>query len=114
MLICGLYKTRMDELTRVVTGLRLTCPSINLEQLLALHEPRASFEAHFPAETGKDFWLYTVDGKTLDGECIVVRAALPQLAEQMAQEGLAETIKAARKYDANTGLQAEVQVRPMQ
>lgn len=104
----------MDEISRIVTGLRLTCPSINLEQLLALDSPSASFEAHVPAETGKDFWIYTVNGKTLDGECIVVRAAFPQLAEQLAQEGLDYTIKSARFHDANTGLQSTVEVRALQ
>ena len=104
----------MDELSRVVTGLRLTLPSIDHEQLLALVDPSASFEAHIPAETGKDFWLYSVNGKTLNDEIIVVRASLPQLAEQLAQDGLHDTIAAARQFDVNTGLQAEVEVRPAQ
>lgn len=114
MLICGRYKPRMDDLSRIVTGLRLTLPSIDHEQLLALVDPSASFEAHIPAETGKDFWLYSVNGKTLDGEIIVVRASLPQLAEQLAQEGLHDTIAAAMSFSANTGLQAEVEMRPLQ
>jgi len=104
----------MDEVSRIVTGLRLTCPSITLEQLLALDSPSASFEAHVPAETGKDFWIYTVNGQTLDGEVIVVRANYPGGAETMAQEGLRDTIMAARNYDANTGLQSTVEVRTVQ
>jgi hypothetical protein len=101
----------MDELLRVCQGLSATRPQINLEQLLALVEPSATFEAHIPAETGRDFWVYTVDGNTLEGEAIVVRASLPNQAEAMAQEGLHDTIKAANKFNANTGLQAEVEVR---
>lgn len=104
----------MDEVSRIVTGLRLTCPSITLEQLLALDSPSASFEAHVPAENGKDFWIYTVNGQTLDGEVIVVRANYPGGAETMAQEGLRDTINAARSYDANTGLQSTVEVRTVQ
>lgn len=104
----------MNELMRIVSGLRSSRPSINLEQLLALVEPRAEFEAHIPAETGRDFWIYTVDGKTLDGEVIVVRASLPNQAEAMAQEGLSDTISAAKKFDANTGLSIETEVRGVQ
>ena len=104
----------MDEVSRIVTGLRLTLPTITLAQLLALESPSAEFEAHAPAESGKDFWIYSVNGKTLDGELIVVRANYPGGAETMAQEGLRDTIKAARSFNANTGLQAEVQVRPVQ
>jgi hypothetical protein len=102
----------MDHLSQIVTGLRLTRPSIDYAQLLALESPRAEFEAHVPAEKGKDFWIYTVDGKMVDGEAIVVRAALPIQAETLAQEGLRDTIAALRKHDANTGLQAQVEMRP--
>lgn len=101
----------MDELLRVCQGLSATRPQINLEQLLALVEPSATFEAHIPAEQGRDYWIYTVNGQTLEGEAIVVRASLPNQAEAMAQEGLADTIEAARKYDANTGISAEVEMR---
>lgn len=101
----------MNELTRVCKGLSATRPTINLEQLLALDEPFATFEMHIPAETGRDFWIYTVDGKTLDGEVIVVRASLPNQAEAMAQEGLRDTINACKKFDISTGLQSTVEVR---
>jgi hypothetical protein len=101
----------MNELLRVCSGLSATRPQIDLEQLLALESPSATFEAHIPAEQGRDYWVYTVDGKTLEGEAIVVRASLPGQAEAMAQEGLSDTITAARKYNANTGLQAEVSVK---
>ena len=101
----------MDDLLRVCQGLSATRPQINLEQLLALDSPSATFEAHIPAETGRDYWIYTVNGKTLEGEAIVVRASLPNQAECMAQEGLHDTISAAKKYNANTGLQGTVEVR---
>lgn len=96
---------------RVVSGLRLSRPSIDFEQLLALVDPSAEFEAHIPAEQGRDYWVYTINGNMLDGECMVVRASLPNQAEMMAQEGLADTIQAARKFDVNTGLQSTVEVR---
>jgi hypothetical protein len=101
----------MNELIRVCDALRATRPSLGIEQLLALEGPSAEFEQHIPAETGRDFWVYSIDGKTLDGDVIVVRAALPVQAETLAQQGLADTIRAARDFDANTGLQAEVEVR---
>jgi hypothetical protein len=101
----------MNELIRVCDGLRANRPSIDLAQLLALEEPSAEFEAHIPAETGRDFWVYTIDGKTLDGEVIVVRASLPGQAETLAQHGLSDTIAAARDFDANTGLQATVEMQ---
>ena len=104
----------MDDLLRVCQGLSATRPQINLEQLLALDSPSATFEAHLPAETGRDYWIYTVDGKTLEGEAIVVRASLPNQAECMAQEGLQDTIAAARKFDLNTGLQGTVEMRGME
>lgn len=96
---------------RVCQGLSATRPQINLEQLLALESPFATFEAHIAAEQGRDYWVYTVNGQTLEGQAIVVRASLPNQAEIMAQEGLSDTIAAAKRYDANTGLQAEVEVR---
>lgn len=101
----------MDELLRVCQGLSATRPQIDLEQLLALVDPSATFEAHIPAEQGRDFWVYTVNGNTLEGEAIVVRASLPNQAECMAQEGLQDTIAAAKRFDVNTGLTAEVEVR---
>ena len=106
----------MDEVSRIVTGLRMTRPSITLEQLLALEEPSAQFEAHVAADVGKDFWIYTVNGQLCDGEAIVVRASkfLPEVAETLAQEGLRDTIKAAKTYNANTGLQATVEVKGLQ
>ena len=102
----------MDDIARICTGLRLTRPSLNAEQLLALINPSAEFEAHVPAETGADFWIYTINGNTYDGESIVIRAKLPNHAETLAQEGLRDTLKALRHYQDNTGLQAEVEVKP--
>lgn len=104
----------MNQVSQIVEGLRITRPSIDFEQLLALESPSAEFEAHVVAETGKDFWIYTVDGKTVNGECMVVRALTPNGAETLAQEGLRDTIKSLRKYEANTGLQAEVEMGPVQ
>jgi hypothetical protein len=104
----------MDDVSRICSGLRLTCPSLDAEQLLAMVNPSAEFEAHVPAETGKDFWIYTINGKTFDGDLIVVRASLPGQAETLAQEGLADTINGLRHFKANTGLQAEVEMRPAQ
>lgn len=103
----------MDDLSRICTGLRLTRPSLSAEQLLALDNPSAEFEAHVPAETGLDFWIYTINGNTYDGEAMVVRAKLPNGAETLAQEGLRDTLKALRHYQTNTGLQAEVEVKPV-
>lgn len=102
----------MEDVARICTGLRLTRPSLNAEQLLALVNPSAEFEAHVPADKGLDYWIYTINGNTFDGESIVVRAKLPIAAETMAQEGLRTTLQALRDYDANTGLQAEVEMRP--
>lgn len=105
----------MDEVARICTGLRLTRPSINFEQLLSLEEPKPEFEAHVPAEgSGKDAWIYTVNGNAVDGECMVVRASTPWQAESLAQSGLHDTIESLRKFDKNTGLQADVEVRPLQ
>jgi len=103
----------MDEVAQIIQGLRITRPSINFEQLLALADPSAQFEAHCAADVGKDFWIYTVNGSLLEGEAIVVRASkfFPEVAEDLAQNGLADTIKAARNFDANTGLQATVEVK---
>lgn len=104
----------MDEIARIIQGLRITRPSISIDELLALDSPSASFEAHVPAETGQDFWIYTVNGNLIDGDAMVVRASLPVAAENLAQGGLMDTIKAAWNYNANTGLQAQVEVRAIQ
>lgn len=106
----------MDEVSRIVTGLRMTRPSITFEQLLALEEPSAQFEEHVAADVGKDFWIYTVNGQLVDGDAIVVRASkfFPEVAEDLAQGGLIATINAAKSYNANTGLQATVEVKGLQ
>ena len=106
----------MDEVSRIIQGLRLTYKSITLGELVELESPSAEFEAHVAADVGKDYWIYTVNGRLLDGEAIVVRASkfFPDVAENLAQEGLRDTIKAAKRYNANTGLQATVEVRGLQ
>ena len=105
-----------SEVCKIIQGLRLVYKSISLDELCELEEPRAEFEAHVAADVGKDFWIYSVNGKLLDGEAIVVRASkfFPDVAENLAQEGLQDTIKAAKRYNANTGLQATVEVRGVQ
>jgi len=106
----------MDDVARILDGLRVTRPSLTVEQLLALDAPRAEFEAHVPMNGGLDVWIYTVNGSTLDGDAMVVRAALVQQAERLAQEGLRHTIQYWRDYadtdgdDASAGLQATVEV----
>lgn len=103
----------MDEVCKIIQGLRLVYKSITLEELVDMESPSAQFEAHVAAEVGKDYWIYSVNHRLLDGEAIVVRASkfMPDVAEMLAQEGLQDTIKAAKKFDANTGLQATVEVR---
>ena len=101
----------MNDLARILTMLAATRPSIELGDLL-INEPSATFEQHLPADDGgRDIWIYTVNGATLDGDCIVVRARIPIEAETMAQEGLAATVASLKNFDANTGLHAEVTVQ---
>ena len=102
----------MNEISRVCQGLSVSRPSLDPQQLLALIDPSPEFEAHIPAETGKDAWIYTVNGKTLEGECLVVRATWPWQAETLAQEGLADTIAALRKLDQATGLSVSAEAKP--
>jgi hypothetical protein len=104
----------MNDLARIINGLSLSRPSIDFADLLALDAPVATFEVHIPADTGRDYWVYSVNGSLLDGEAIVVRASLPIQADTLAQEGLRDTIKSLRHFDANTGIQADVEVRPLQ
>ena len=106
----------MEEVSRIIQGLRLVYKSITLDELCAMEDPRAEFEAHVAADVGKDFWIYSVNGKLLEGEAIVVRAPkfFPDVAENLAQEGLQDTIKAAKHFNINTGLQATVEVRGIQ
>ena len=101
----------MEEIRLICLGLKATLPSIDMPGLLTIDDPRAVFEAHAAAETGPDFWIYSVNGKTLDGELMVVRAALPIQAETMAQEGLRDTIAALKKMRDETGVQATVEMR---
>ena len=101
----------MSELQSILHGLSITCPSLTFEQLLALDNPSARFEAHVPAESGPDIWIYTVDGHVIEGDAMVIRARLPIEAETRAQEGLRDTIAEFRKFDVNTGLQSTVEVR---
>jgi hypothetical protein len=103
----------MDEVAKIVTGLRIKLPSISLEELLALENPTVRREAHVSAEVGKDYWIYSVGGSLVEGEAIVTRASkfFPHIAETFAQEGLMDTIKSLKKFNANTGLQATVEVK---
>lgn len=101
----------MDILSQIHAGLRATLPSIDYDGLLALEQPSAEFEAHHPAETGKDYWFYSVSGRLVNGEVIVVRAKLPIEAETLAQEGLRETLAALRRMRDETGVESTVEVR---
>lgn len=102
----------MDEVSRVCKGLKSSRTDIKFPELATMEAPHAEFEAHVVMERGLDAWIYTVNGHTVDGELIVVFANSPITAETIAQEGLADTIKGLRHYDANTGLQATVERRP--
>ncbi len=102
----------MDEVSRVCKGLQSVRPDIRFHELATMASPHVDFEAHVVMEHGLDAWVYTVNGHTVDGELIVVFASSPITAETIAQEGLADTIKGLRHYDANTGLQATVERRP--
>lgn len=106
----------MNDLQATLVGLQSTLPLLTPDEFLALEEPSAEFEAHVPAETGEDFWIYSVCGKTFNGELMVIRAPkfMPGLAETRAQDGLAETIAAYKRYQDNTGLQATVEVRGLE
>lgn len=95
----------------ICMGLKATLPSIDQAGLLTIEEPRAVFEAHAVAESGPDYWVYSVNGKTLDGELMVVRASLPIQAETLAQEGLRDTIAALVRLRDETGIQATVEMR---
>lgn len=99
-----------SEVAQIIKGLRLTLPSIDGDKLLSIDNPLASFEAHVVAETGKDYWIYSVNGSLLHGEAIVVRASLPVEAENLAQNGLRTTIDAFRHHTENTGFQIEAKV----
>jgi len=111
----------MDEVAQIVQGLRIKLPSIDTEQLLALSEPSAHFEQHVAADAGKDFWIFSIESDGLrylwDGDALVIPASkviavlIPDYVETRAQEVLSDTIKAARNFDANTGLQATVEVK---
>lgn len=101
----------MDEINLICLGLKATLPSIDLAGLLTLDDPRAVFEEHATAETGPDYWVYSVNGKTLDGELMVVRATLPIQAETLAQEGLRDTIAALTRLRDETGVQSTVEMR---
>jgi len=106
----------MNELQSVLLALQSTLPLLTPDEFLTLEEPHAEFEAHVPAEVGEDFWIYSVNGKTFNGELMVIRAPkfMVGLAETRAQEGLAETIAAYKRYQDNTGLQATVEVRGLE
>lgn len=112
-----MYKWGMNsEVCKIIQGLRLVYKSISLDELCELEEPRAEFEAHVSSDVGQDFWIYSVNQRLLDGDAIVVRAPkfMPDMAEMRAQEGLLATIKLAKKFDANTGLQVTAEVRGVQ
>lgn len=112
MLIGLIYTVRMDTISQIHAGLRATLPSIDYNDLLAMEDPSAEFEAHCAAETGKDYWFYSVCGKLVNGDVILVRASTPLTAETLAQEGLRDTLAALRRHRDNTGLEATVEMRP--
>jgi len=101
----------MDDISRIHQGLRATLPSVDYNGLLAMEDPSPTFEAHAPAETGPDCWLYSVNGHLVNGEAMLVRGRLPLEAEMLAQEGLRDTLIALRKMRDETGVQASVEVR---
>ena len=114
-----------SEVCKIIQGLRLVYKSISLDELCELEEPRAEFEEHVAADVGPDFWIFLISSHgekfLLDGDAMVLRASkfiatfkLSPVVEQQAQEFLQETIKLAKKFDANTGLQVTAEVRGVQ
>lgn len=101
----------MNDVSRILTMLAVTRPAIQWADL-AEGDRSATFEAHVPADVGDDIWIYTVDGATVAGDCIVVRAKSPIQAETLAQEGLRASCASAKTFDAGTGLHATVEMRP--
>lgn len=104
----------MDQLTQIVTGLSISRPKLNSEQLLALVNPEPVAEQRVAAEVGPPHWIYSVEGKSYDGYFITVRAALPSQADQLAMQALQDLITDLKEQQQNTGIHAEVQVRTLQ
>ena len=94
--------------------LRTTRPSLTWQQLA---EADASLlHPEFEASDGHD-WLYTVSdqgpggiGKTIDGDCLLVRASSPLAAEQLAYEIIQDTARHASNF-MTVGAHVEVGVR---
>lgn len=96
---------------KLIASLRETRRSIDLGELLALNVPRARFEGVAELRDGRGDWrryrVYTVEGCLLDGEPIIVPAALSALsADAIAHDGLALTIQRGRM--ALSSLDSEV------
>lgn len=105
-------------------NLLVTCEAIKAsrdaithEQLVAMHNPEPSFEAHV-REAGTDHWIYTVreaggvgEGATLNGNLICVQASSPNYAEQIAYDGLRDSVKLFSDY-LSAGAEVVTDLRP--
>lgn len=98
-------------------AIKATRDAITHEQLVAMRNPEPSFEAHV-REAGAEHWLYTIreadavgEGATLNGNLICVQASSPNLAEQLAYDGLRDSLKLFSDY-LSAGAEVVTDLRP--
>lgn len=91
--------------------------AITQEQLVAMRDPQPSFEAHV-VENGVNHWIYTVreadsvsEGSTLNGNLICVQASSPNHAEQLAHDGLLDSVQLFSDY-LSAGAEVVTDLRP--
>lgn len=96
-----------------ISVLQATRPRLTMAELVALQNPVADFEFN---QHGK--WFYSVreenymgPGSLLEGNLICVTATSPNKAEQLAQEGLLESIQHFTAY-LSSGPQVTTEARP--
>lgn len=102
----------MSDISASIQIIQSTRPRLTMPELVAMQNPVPCFEFN---EHSK--WFYTVkdeadfgEGKTLEGNLICVDASLPNDAEDLAQQGLLDSISHFRAHLAVGEIETETRL----
>lgn len=98
----------MSDISASIQIIQQSRARLTMSDLAALSNPSPFFEFN-----DHDKWFYSVicdgefEGKTLEGNLICVTASLPNQAEDLAMQGLEESINHFREYLATGKIETE-------
>ena len=99
----------MSDISASIQVLQSTLPKLTMSEFIAMQNPVPRFEFN-----DHDKWFYSITehdgfdgGKTLEGNLICVTASVPIEAEDLAQQGLLESIEYFKSHLAIGEIETE-------